>query len=48
MWNEMQRWACTKKACSAFLKIAASGDLNENNFKHNHVAVDERSLYDRR
>lgn len=44
MTHEVQRWACTKKSCNAFIKIDSHGVTIEQKLEHNHMADDKRTL----
>jgi len=44
--NDVQRWACTEKKCTAFLKMSAGIIIDDANVdRHNHEPVQESSSF---
>lgn len=42
--NNVSRWCCGKKTCSAYFKKSDDGEIMERNLVHNHEPETERSL----
>ena len=42
--EDMERWACTTKSCSAYMKIGPDGSVIFQKLEHNHPAVADRIL----
>lgn len=40
----LRRWACTRKTCSAFLKVNCVGKIVDQNLYHSHDADDPSRL----
>jgi hypothetical protein len=42
--NDVRRWVCTKKTCTAFLKIDKDGVVIQEHLEHNHDAENVSSF----